>query len=578
MGVTFLTVSAISGIAALTVLRMRRPRYVPVHLTSAQFFLRQPRSEDQRRWRWNWRNIVSRSWLMQLLALLCLLSAAGLRNVTAEHDDVIRAWIWVDTSASMTTHQLGQTRAELARQVLEQVVSQIENSDASLREYRLSAFDLEERRLIDHTTGSGRVLDASLTPRSLGTDLSRIQDSLSRAGRPSADHPAAWSPTHTIVITDQPQPVWADGDRAAVSWLDLAARVPNQGFVHLDPDVDLLSGAVNSLLISGVAIDVPRDAVKLQIDDDPAVGVTWTDREHWQFRWNRGLNPGPHQLRLSGRDSYAFDDELLVNIPDTTKIRVRWDLPDRSWPDAVGWLTPANEPPHLIVTRFPLMEPAPADIPVLLLGKAGAGGQPSGQFVAWLQNRSPVTGGIDLLANVNVDALELTDPVDTPDEAELRHGLGRVDADNVDLHVAVADNQGGVWAAVADADESAGRIAFLPDVPDLPTPGEAPAETTRRILFLNTVQWLLTNRSPRLFELTRSGATDVQTDRPPFRLSLHTGEGDTSRSASEWPRLSLDSTAWTAAAHPVWQYPLLAALILMVAERILAAIHGRRWQ
>ncbi len=610
MTFSLVALASLSAISALTIRRMRRPKFVPVELSAVRFFLDEPPSESRRQWVLcppQWRD---RSYLMQMAALVLLLLAAGLQELTAPIDTALRVDIYVDGSGSMQTTQDGRTRSEMALEVLRQTLDKIEATEAASREVRVSTFDLDVDERVEPTSdlsGLRPHLEDVVRSRLLGTDLSALQRFLSR--RPLND--SAWWPTHVVVISDQPAPKWSqESQRGSVQWLGVAKPVASHGITRIEPVRHPLSGGLVNLRVHVQArgkqpleettLTVSTGSAEPRMESFP---VAWDGAGYARFdlarsRVFQAASGEPLRLELSGRDAWPADNRATVLLPDQTSVAVRWQVPGATVPDLPGWSTEEypqvtgrnGEPPplpRLVVTDFAGCGEFPESIPLLVVGHpdGSPGPAPNGAddwFLCSVFDDSP------FLRDVNLDALEGT-PEMKPLAAEtLLLSLGQSDRPLTDVHVALAAFRGSSYetlqVALASLSAGGGRgpivwMPLLPDFQELPINPETASDSDRQAaasrlawqaVFLNSVSWLLSRDESPLFGLTDREHPEPNYEQAPFRLPLHPGEGDTSGESNT--RAVFDPAVRIEREEPGmwWQLPVLLALVLLTVERVLA--------
>jgi len=95
----------------LVLIHMARPRFLRRELSSARFFKHLPQPKQTKSQLRVGKPPLTRSFIMQLLVLLLLITALFLSQKTFESTKTREwgLWFMVDTSASMTTLQKGKT-------------------------------------------------------------------------------------------------------------------------------------------------------------------------------------------------------------------------------------------------------------------------------------------------------------------------------------------------------------------------------------------------------------------------------------------------------------------------------------
>lgn len=528
----------------LLLIYMARPRFLRRRLSAARFFSHLPPPREKRsRVKWA-RPPLSRSLLLQLLVLLLLLTALLLAGFSLGVTDKkeMGVWIVVDTSASMSTRQSGETRIELAKRAVESLMSHLESRSNRLNTcFRLSVLDMERRDLLTSPTGEGvrRVLD-TLESRPLGTDLGAIRGLLKQQiTSPSSE----CGVTHLVVVTDCPAPEWAaEPADLALTWMDIAEPVNNTGITSAHALRDPLTGLVREVEIELTAYGRPPKDAKLSISTDTGAKI-----QDSVIKWRKDgtgtvvfvpTAPGMYGLELSPGGNYDYDDTAMIRVGDGTDIRVDWRLPDRRWLDRLGWKEETNNPHVLIVSKWTPSLSAPA----LVVGNSFARRVQKETEIRDFIERSP------LLDDVNLDVVE-----------SLRlPGFRLPDG----FQPVLRGMDGRVWLAWKE--ESPPAVM----VPGLPVGTGDIGGRFSVTVFFNALRWLLKERPLEpLYTLTHPGAPEPESN----RLVLHEGEGNTWKESRSLGSIQqLQTTKTSSRSLPFWPVPLFAAILLFAIERILS--------
>lgn len=625
MSLPLLAFSSLAAMTVLTVHRMRRARFSPVELSTARFFLDEPPSESQQQWvpcPPQWRD---RSYLLQMAALFLLLLAAAVEDLTAPRADGLRVEICVDVSGSMDTLQDGRRRSEIAVERLRETLDSIERISAETGKppaVRLLTFDLDVDPRGRETADLSKLRKLTVrdfAPKLVGTSLARLQRNLNRP--PAADDD--WSPTHVVVISDQPAPRWAVESRdRPVQWLDLARAVDSHGITRIEQVADALTGQLNNVRVHLQAWGTPpadtrlkvtgrgmQESVAVHWDDDGYARVNLKDLAVFQSRQASVLT-----FELSGTDAWPHDNRAAIALPDRLELAVRWQVPDVEPPDLAGWnlrdaeggdADSTSSPAALVVTDFAGLGDVPDHVPVLLVGSSDGLRSPAQRGIAPTKNPAwfvcSVSDGESFLQDVNLDSLEQEPAMRPESVADLLHAFNRAGFQNANLRA--EDVRVELMAFAADAETSTtdsrvalarvnskdrhGRVVWMPLLPGLSggargrgssveSPEVSDVRAAWQLVFLNAVSWLLDRGDAVLFERTSPRHPQPDFETAPFRLPLHPGEGDTSHAAKH--QTAFDPSLRVTAGQPGrwWQLPLLLALIVMTVERGLAVSSGGR--
>jgi len=479
---------------------------------------------------------------MILLALLPWLKVLD-RDPTGNG---IGMWVLLDTSASQMTMDMGRSRHDRARDEIRSLVaSAVKTASEDDLCLRLSTFDLvrQDRITTSDLSAFYEALD-SVAPRYLGTNLNLVRQAFLDVESHDADCPV----THIIVVSDQaPVDVRRDEKRVSI-WRRIGNSQPNIGIAAIEPQRNPLTGQVLSTTVELSAYGEPKPANlvvvgpgKRQIVDEELV---------WQGslpeRRSRITVPttqsGRYELHVTGSDSNGFDDNAIVELPDTHALTVDWRLQDRSIPVGLGW-TLDDQGPNMRV--IPANAPVPRDdVPTLIVG-VGFASNLEPVPVQYFAEFSPI------IADLNFDAVEKVVPPATPNLPE----------DFTRVLYAKDDRS---WAAQSFR-RAAAYVAGLPQ-------GQGETLAVSTTLFFNSVRWLLDKGDPPSIYTV----TDAIHPIPEGTLiALHPSDSDTFAASTSTDPLPVFSAGPfgrdPGAGQPLW---ILTAMVLLLAERYLAIWRG----
>lgn len=620
MSFSVLTLFSLGAMTCLTLQRMRRARFTPIELSSARFFIPEPPGQSQRHWVLcppRWRN---RSYLMQMASLGLLLLAACLQQLDMPTGTGLRVDIYVDRSGSMATRQNGQTRAEEAAAALRLTLETMDLMTEEFREVRISTFDLD---VDEHVAPTGNLREVSsriagdIKPRLIGTDLSRLHRSLDKSVRDDA-----WTPTHVVVISDQPAPQWSrELNRGTVQWLNIAMAMNNHGFTRIEPVRAALTGELINVRIhmqawGAIPVDCSLRVSTMKLASE--IPITWdesgyarvelTNNPVFQSADGEALTL---ELLSGSEDAWPPDNHAAIMIPERLLTPVLWLVPGVPVPELPGWmlhkqhtdqarLTDADQTrAKLAVVTLDELGRVPEEMPVLVVGSLphrsrqsmlseGATGDsdqtqevvdlPEGNwFLCSVYDRSP------LLQCINLDALETSNRMQPlpPDELWQRLDQRVRPATELRIELAAFKEISGrpmqVGLASYKGSERRGPVVWMPSLPDfhIHTENAEPNELAWQGVFLNAVSWLMAQNQTTLFQLTDRSYPAPDYSHAPFRLPLHPGEGDTSHSANGRQAFDPQVRADLDVPGQWWQLPVLLALLLLCVERTLTLLGFR---
>lgn len=535
------------GFGGWLLVHMTRPYAQKYRISAAQFFRDlPPPQEKQPRFRLTV-PLRSPSFWLQLAWWLLVWAALMFmhRKVDVGGRAASGVWLMMDTSASMTVPTENGSRFDKALVSAEGVTLQLKAMD-SLPCIRLSAFDLTRRDLLNDAapTEVSGVL-ASLAPRLHDTTLNVVRQVWRQIEQgPEGD----CAMTHLVVITDRPAPDWtfevADG---RLLWIDVAEPRNNIGFVDLEAARDPLSGETRALTISSLAYGKPPVDALLKISGPDGQSLPQQplsfSREGTARNRFVPKRPGAYLFELVPGGDYAFDDRLVIQVPPAEGLQVDWQLNDRTLPQVAGWQI-TSEDPDLRVLPIGALETAQNNVTIPSLYLAD---QPAER-----RNIRDFQEDDILLADINFDVLE-------------RQAFATFSLPTGFEPVIRADN-GQVWMA-RRSEPPALALSLGPRF------GSSDAAKLSMLAFFNSLRWLLT--APHGDIAPRLAPRDAES----VRLTLGSGEGDTSRQALSTGDLAyLTGERQIAAQQPLWPTLVALAAVLFALERVLAAFGGARWR
>jgi len=528
---------------------MTYPRFRRRRLSAARFFsdLPPPRKGQTRLRRGKLQ--LTLPFFIQLLVLLSLLAALFLsgEKFTGAETKGLGVWFIVDTSASMSTLQQGETRMDAALREVQLATAKAQNAarDKELC-FRLSTLDLERRDII--TQGDAFAVHQALKnlePRPLGTDLTIIRRLFQLLSDQSQSHDRC-KVSHLVVVTDMPAPgwLWESGDTGIV-WRDIGQQVANLGFSAVRTSRNPLTGLVSKVQVEVTAYGTPPVNARLHVAAPGGSEVknevlNWRQGQTCQIDFTPG-KPGQYRMRLSPGGAYALDDTAVIEIGDGRVVRVDWQLKNRRLLQQMGWIEDKVNP-HLRITSN---KTGPLDVPTLIIGPGyGASGRSRSNetVIRDFMETSP------LLEELNLDAVESL-------------GLRGIELPG-GFQPVLRGMDGTVWLAQAEKPVRA-------IVPGLPTGTDDVIGRFSATVFFNAVRWLLQKRDlPPLYTLTSPHAPEPAAN----RLALHKDEGNTQRvSHSSGRPDDLKPVTGKGTATPLWPILLMIAAVLFMFERALAA-------
>jgi len=535
-----------AALAVLVVLYMTYPLFRQRRLSSARFFRDlPPPKKGQLRLRFG-KIQLTLPFVLQALVLLLLLTALLLvsEKILGKPTGGMGVWFIVDTSASMSTEQAGQSRMEAAINELERALAQARDAAGSKPVcYRLSAMDLERRDIVIEGKAA-EILPAArnLKSRPLGTDLGIIRRAQAMQTEQYEDRCRV---SHIVMITDQPVPGWDwENGEIEVIWRDIGKPSVNLGFTSIKAARNPLNGQVSEVKVEAATYGTPPPDARIVITDPNGKEVKneiiqWTGDGTWQGRIIP-TSPGRYQMTIKPGGTYRYDDTAEIEVANRREIRVDWQLPDRRILRQLDWKDDKANPQLRVTANID----KPAKIPTLIVGPGyGPGGSDPEDI---LEIRDFLESS-PLLEDVNLDAVEIL----KLRGRELPEGFRPV----------LRGMDGKAWVAQAKDPLSA-------LVPGLPTGTDDVKGRFSATVFFNALRWLLKERelSP-LYTLTAPHDSEPSGN----RLALHKDEGNTHRTPQSSGNINdLKPISGKGKTSPLWPILLAAAVVLFSIERIIA--------
>ncbi len=543
------------GLAGLVfVIHMAHPRYKPRRLSSARFARDLPKATQSKQRRWRPGNpLRSRPLYLQLLFIVLLIGAllatfvAGCNGRQTASDKGIGVWVFLDTSASMSTQQGEVDRMSFAHQKLAEGIEQMQAVGTGLDVcFRWTTFDLALAEWSDMDS-----LKAA-APRPLGTNTGLIQEAVNGL-QTAVSPPAACSITHILVISDAPKPLWLDGMDADIPiiWQDISTPVDNWGFEDIyarNPLTSATNDVTVEIAIYGAPPDNLENALTILSPTGETIEPEW-EASQGSTRRARFMpeQAGAYELNIVPGGAYAYDDTAVILVQKTDQMRVDWQLPDAALPQMMGWHITSDTPSLRVVPVGAVPED---EVPTLVVGA-------SYELLANTPTPAAINYFVEgslLLADVNLDAAEtlgLSGPQTLPGFSEV-----------------LKSENGGIWLAQR-------REPLAAYIPGLPQLRDDNLGRFSMLVFLNAVRWLSQSQPPApLYELTSLNSPEAA----PGRLPLHPGEGNTSKEPASYLEITdIQPTVTVTREEPIWHYFLATAALLFLVERGLAALGKEQW-
>lgn len=571
------------SIVVLTLIYLFRPNYRIQAISAASFFHDQPNKPGR-----NLRMTLSGFPLMyfaQLALLLTLLSALiWFDDVQAGNRlERIGVALFIDTSASTSTLQAGQTVMLAQQQATQDLVDHLRSlRDAGNGDLAVCldvvAFDVSARRILRNTQPE-QVMSVvnTLQHRPLATTPTLLQGAFAEALREAQaaadeqrDATQFCTPTHAVVLTDLPAPDWLTSEAEHLDlniiWRDLSLPVPNTGVLDVNRLGSALLGWDGRLEFVFQASGAPPAPTSISITQPDGstinlASLQWEPDESGltqQIRLFETTMPGRYTLTLSPDGHYVYDDSLTFEVEPVEQIRVDWRLEDATWLNRLRWQQDAQTPMLRVQAYTPdaVLDPA---IPLLLVGQGNYGQSAASRRLGYFAETP-------LLTDLNLDVAESL-------------GIGSVPllANSPLLPVLTYEDGTALLAQSAQP-----LAAYVPGLPNLPPGAEVPNSPAAHTAafsttaFFNAVRYLLQTRPlPPLF--LRTSASQPEPDG--VRNALHPAEGITAQPPySSGAIVDIQPQQGEVAGDPTWILLLTLAAFIFAIERALSALGVSRWQ
>jgi hypothetical protein len=468
------------------------------------------------------------------LTLFCLLAAAALclwalfdahRSYQATRPDHLGLRVVFDRSHSMSAADGGESRYNLALARLE--AARLALGDAGAGSLCVEVIGVAGAINAAQPLEQGRQLQADLlVPLPEGGDPDLLVEAAARSQGECVL-------THVLVLTDLAQTGGGPADGPRRIWDQVGAPVENSGlrilallpaaFGQTNPEIRIEGMSSGQPPPARLRLEGPGGAQDLEVLPDPDAEGRWSALATY-------AGPGEYRASLAAGDGYAGDDAVLAQLDRPAGVLADWRLDALSRPTAIG----AGGADAPLVVQADRLVPGDLSRPILI-AYAGFGGATSGRVIG------PFREDAVIFSALNFDALEPVLP--SPWPGELPTGFAPV----------LTDDQGGV--IIARRDRPFGLI--------LPQPGLDLAEPQRSLslaLFFAGLADLLTlPPDPQSLRWIAADGTEIS---HAWRESL------TARPVAPPADLAVFSMSTAAdEAMPVWPWAVLAALVLLLAER-----------
>ncbi len=470
------------------------------------------------------------------LTLGCLLAAAALclwtlfdaeRSYQATRPDHLGLRVIFDRSHSMSAADGGETRFARAFARLEAALVALGNAGA--------VGQCVEVIGVAGAIGAAQLMQPGSSPQA------ETLAPLPQGGDPALLVAAAARPqgecalTHVLVLTDIAQPGGAPADGPPWGWDQIGAPLGNSGLRSLDFRPAAFGQTSSEIRIEGVSsgqipparlrLEGPGGLQDLNVIPDPDAEGRWSALATY-------IGAGDYRASLLGGDGYAGDDVVLARLDRPTGALAEWRLDTLARPAALE----AGGPDAPLVTQNDRVAPDDLSRPILITYPG---------FEAGLSGRAigPFRDDAVLFAALNFDALEPVLPLPMP--GVLPPGFVPV----------LTDDQGGT--IIARRAQPFGLILPQPRL-DLPDPQRS---LSLALFFAGLADLLTLPPEPQPLRWVTTDEIEVS---DAWRESL------TARPAAVPADLTVFSkTSAAEEAMPVWPWAVLAALALILAERML---------
>jgi hypothetical protein len=534
------------------------PNFRDIRLSMAHLMPPPPKSQAPKQ-TFSLRNLVA-SWLFWLRLLCVALIAMALYPMTLavpvpetgeQHFRLV-----FDVSASMGVENAdGQPRiieaSALGARALEQMTQiKAEAGDACID----VAFVAGGVTFAPMPQGLARVADA--VPHSQGSPMAMLISALTLAA-PTACNT---TPTHVVVVTDQPQQtVNQDAFNGHLMWQQVGTARDNLAIWSLDVAAATLRQATPMIDIRAVSFGTMPGSVIVEVEGPTGTSTVAMRRDETRVGgWRVDVafeGAGTYLVRLLDGGALFVDDTVELELGPVDRVAVDWRLDTITRPSAL--LQVGSGDTTIIVAPYQGADMVLPEGPFVLVYDGWANAA-----VGQRQTIGPFMRDHSILAGVNFDVLERVAPI----PVGLGEGLGLA-------HVIRPDAGAGTWVGVRDTQREPARGAIVPLA--FATPNEDISGLSR-LMFYNALSWVAEGHSgsvARLRYVDEDGAT----------VPNARAESNTARGLSDIASLSSlrnpvrvevagDPSGPVARNSPATPWLIGAAMILILLERLFGLI------
>ena len=371
----------------------------------------------------------------------------------------------VDISGSMAVADGGQTRMDLARRAADAALADIRTSPGGPICADIATVSAAVQVYPD-AQADGVI--AGLAPLPEGSGIASLF-----AGFTAPSQTCGTSPTHVVVITDQPpQPLPADAFGGHVIWHQVGAPQDNLAIADIALRAGTLRDVAPEITLQVASFGAAPTSVSAIVDGPAGRGQVALRRDAARDGgWIVSLpftGAGDYQIALTDGGSLTLDDRVRFSLGALDRLAVDWQLPDV--PRPVVFAKPNEDATALVIAPYAGPNAPLPDGPFVLTYQ-GWPGAPGAQIGPFMRDH-PVLEGL------NFDVFESAAP--GPRQIGQSQALNSVIRPN---------GLDGTWVAVRDTP----RGVIVPQ----PTNGGGPnVAAMSKLMFFNAIFWVAQDAAP----------------------------------------------------------------------------------
>lgn len=471
---------AVAGLCAVA-FHMVRPSHRDLRLSMGHLLPNPPPSQAPKQV-FSLRSLLT-SWLFWLRLLCVALVALALYPMTIQGPAPDKGpqhfRLVLDVSASMAVQdQAGQSRMEdargSARTALDRMLELRADSPDICIDVALVGGGVSVLAM-----GEGGQLMNTVMPLPEGSAMATLLSALAMRAPTGCDS----TPTHVVVVTDQPPQVVSPALFAGhLMWQQVGAPRDNLAIWTVEVSTGSLRDAAPRIDVRVASFGAVPATASVTVEGPGGTSLAALRRDENRVGgWRADLpfdGAGRYNVTLSDGGALSVDDTITLELGSVDRVAVDWRLPEVPRPAAL--LQGTGDPSAITVGRYDGVGASLPDGPFVLVydGWSVPGGGSIGPFM----RDHPILDG------VNLDVLERLAPRAVAVPAQ--HGLAHVIRPNAET---------GTWIALRDTP----RGAIVPMTPDS---ADDDIVGLSKLMFYNALSWVVEGGATVAPQLTHISA------------------------------------------------------------------------